>query len=722
MLAMNKKRLPSLRLRTFLPVVLILIWFVVAGIGGPTFAKIASVSTNDFSSFLPTSSDATKVNSIQATFYNSQDIPGIIVAESNAIISPDTYSAYGTLKDTIATIPGIDGGKIAGPIPSKDGKAIEIIVPISATGKDVQTVIASMRADLTGNLPSGVTGYVTGPAGFSADLGKAFNGIDGILLYVAIAAVFVILLFVYRSLILPFLVLFTSLFALCASILLVYELAKHGTIKLNQESQGILSILVIGAATDYSLLIIARYREALIKRESKYEAIMEAWKVSIEPIAASAATVILALLCLLVSKLNSNHSLGPIASIGIVFAFLASMTFLPALLVVFGRASFWPFQPQHTAQVAAEHGSQMALGLEGLSGLWRRVGGFIADHARTVWSISLLLLLLGATGLFQLKASGISQSDLILGKSDSVNGQNVIDAHFDAGSGSPTVIVTTPAKMTAVLKVVNATAGVSTASPVLVPNPCAVTDANKAICTIAYFPAPVVVNGQVLINATLAYDPNSTEAQNVVSALRTNLKNVDSQALVGGTTAIALDTNLTSKSDIKKIIPLVLGVILLVLILLLRSIVAPFLLIGTVVVSFAASLGVAALVFNHLFHFPGSDPSVPLFGFVFLVALGIDYNIFLMTRVREESMKLGSRAGILRGLGETGSVITSAGVVLAATFAALGVIPILFLIQIAFIVAFGVLLDTVVVRSLLVPALAYDLGGKIWWPSRLGRK
>src|SRR6185312_9594240 len=215
---------------------------------------------------------------------------------------------------------------------------------------------------------------------------------------------------------------------------------------------------------------------------------------------------------------------------------------------------------------------------------------------------------------------------------------------------------------------------------------------------------------------------DSAKAEAVVKTLRSELPKTDGSVLVGGVTAIALDTNETAQSDLLKIIPIVLAVILLILMLLLRSIVAPVLLILSVVVSYAAALGVSAFVFNHLFGFPGADAAVPLFGFVFLVALGVDYNIFLMTRVREESLHLGTRAGILRGLGLTGSVITSAGVVLAATFAALGVIPILFLAQLAFIVAFGVLLDTVIVRSLLVPAASYDIGQAIWWPSKLWRE
>ncbi|MFI5060579.1 MAG: MMPL family transporter, partial [Actinomycetales bacterium] len=329
------------------------------------------------------------------------------------------------------------------------------------------------------------------------------------------------------------------------------------------------------------------------------------------------------------------------------------------------------------------------------------------------WISALLLLVACAAGVTQLKANGVQQTDLVLTQSDAVDGQKVLARHFDAGSGSPVVIVAKQREADAMLTAVRATPGISAAIVYA-------GDANPGAGDAA--PVPVVKEGRVLINATLASAADSSAAERVVRDLRTTLPGTDSSALVGGVTAIALDTNVTAQSDLAKIIPIVLAVILIVLMLLLRSVVAPALLIGSVVISYAAALGVSALVFNHVFAFPGADAAVPLFGFVFLVALGVDYNIFLMTRVREESLRIGTRPGILRGLGVTGSVITSAGIVLAATFAALAVIPILFLVQIAFIVAFGVLLDTVVVRSLLVPAVSYDIGKAIWWPSRLSRR
>lgn len=710
---------PRRWLRVLLPAVILIIWLAGASFGGPTFGKLSSVSSNDQASFLPASAESTEVRDWQQKFTDSNAIPAIVVVESRTDIPRSALAGYAGFGEKLGAVAGVQAPQgqattsVAGPIPSEDGRAVEFIVPIE-DGNDVKTVVADLREVVAKDLPSSVTGYVTGPAGLTADLVSAFGGIDGILLLVAGGAVFLILLLVYRSVVLPFLVLLTSVFALCAAILLVYAFASWGWIKLSGQSQGILSILVIGAATDYSLLLVARFRESLEHVESKWAAIGRAWRAALEPIAASGATVIIALLCLLFSDLNSNKSLGPIASIGIVFSLLASLTLLPMLLVLFGRAAFWPFRPRYAPepQLAQHHAHEKQIeGLQGVHGLWRGVGGLISRRPRATWIVSVVLLAACSLGLLQLKANGVSQTDLVLTHSDAAEGQKVSARHFPDGAGSPVVIVVDEARADEVLAAVKKTAGIDSAS-------LYAGNANLSAPG-STPPEPVAKSGKQLIDAVLASEADSAAAEKVVVELRQSLPGVDPGVLVGGVTAIALDTNTTAQGDLVKIIPIVLVVILLILMLLLRSIVAPVLLILSVVISYAAALGVSALVFNHVFHFPGADAAVPLFGFVFLVALGVDYNIFLMTRVREESLRGGTRPGILRGLGMTGSVITSAGVVLAATFAALAVIPILFLVQIAFIVAFGVLLDTIIVRSLLVPALSYDLGRVIWWPSGL---
>lgn len=700
--------------RIVLPVSIIVVWLAIGGIGGPTFGKLSSVSTNDQAAFLPSSAQSTRVQELQKGFRESKSIPAIVVIKSDVAIPRSDYPTYLELAQKLGNIKGVQQPSsaqptvVAGPIPSEDGKAIQLIVPIADTDNS-KDVVATIRQDLQGALPAGQTAYVTGPAGLAADLVKAFGGIDGILLLVALSVVFVILLLVYKSIALPFIVLFNSVFALCGSILLVYIMAKWGWIQLNGQSQGILSILVIGAATDYSLLLVARYSEALGHIESKWAAIWQGIKASFEPIAASAATVILALLCLLFSDLNSNRSLGPIAASGIALSFVATMTFLPALLVVFGRNSFWPKRPRHQPETAV----MAAKDNRDITKLWRAVGSAVSRRPHTTWVLSLAILIAGSAGLLQLRASGVPQTALILAKSEAVDGQAVIAKHYTSSIATPMVVIADANKAGEVTQKLRDIPGItdatvysgSTTRPGTPPQPAK------------------IVDGNVLINATLtANEPDASEAKAVVVAARQALPDIDPSVLVGGTTAVSLDTNLTATHDLKKIIPIVLLVIFIILILLLRSIVAPLILIASVVISYAAAIGVSALVFNNIFGFPGADASVPLFGFIFLVALGVDYNIFLMTRVREESQTIGTRQGIIRGLGKTGGVITSAGLVLAATFAALGIIPILFLAQLAFIVAFGVLLDTVVVRSLLVPAVSYAIGKAIWWPSKLWRE
>ena len=680
------------RLRWLIPALGILAWIVVGSFTGPFAGKLASVSTNDNTAFLPASAESTRVNDELAKFQDTSYIPAIVVAERSSGFT-DADATY--LTDTITPLAGTEGfGKAFSPaIRSADGKAAELIVPISTAGEPADTV--EKLRDLLANPPNGLSVYVTGPAGQVADLGEAFAGIDGLLLLVAGAVVIVILVIVYRSPILPFVVIISAVFALGLASGAIYFLTKQGVFELNGQSQGILFILVFGAATDYALLLVSRFREELTQTADKYQAIKVAWRATIEPVAASAGTVILGVLCLLFSDLNSNRSLGPVAAIGIVASFLASMTFLPAVLALLGRTAFWPVRP-HLAESGTETSTHR---------FWHRIAEKVAAKPRAIWASTLIVLLIGAAFALMFRSDGIAQTDFFLGTVESVEGADVQARHFDAGSGSPTWIIVDAPQAPAVLDAVKSVDGVAQAQ---------------------VYPAgqtPVVRDNRVAIEATLTDNADSLAAQDTVVRIRERVHPIDNaNAVVGGTTATDLDTRTTAEHDRNLIIPIVLLVVLAVLILLLRSIVAPVILLGTTVLSFATTLGVAALLFNGPFGFPGADPVVPLFAFVFLVALGIDYNIFLMTRVREESKTHGTRQGVIRGLTATGGVITSAGVVLAATFASLAVIPLLFLAQVAFLVAFGVLIDTLIVRTLLVPALSIDIGRRIWWPSALSRK
>ncbi|WP_139417605.1 MMPL family transporter [Agromyces laixinhei] len=731
-----KQRIPSW-LRVTIPAALILIWFGLFGAGGAAFGSLSDVTTNDQAQFLPASAEATEVNELQEGFRDSDEIPAIVVIASDEQLDDRRLAAIDDLRQELIDIDGVDAEGASPVLPSDDGQAVQLILPIQQVegGEKPAEIVAEVRTILGEQTLDGTTAAVTGPAGFTADLTAAFSGIDGLLLAVALAAVFLILIVVYRSPLLPFIVLFTSLTALCASVFTVVTLARADILLLSGQTQGILFILVIGAATDYALLYISRYREALVHHERKWEATWAALRGSWEPIVASGGTVVVGLLILLASELTSNKVLGPVAAIGIVFAMLAALTLLPALLLWAGRAAFWPRRVGRAGDATEVHARHAAGVIDASApdeadlpgrGIWAGIGRVVSQRPRTVWVVSVLALGAMSLGLAQLDADGVASSEFVLGESQARDGQVILGEHFPAGSGTPAIVIGPEGEMQQMADVALDTAGVDSVAVVSADSPAGTAPmTGEGIRALGPpgtpAPAPTVVDGDVLLQVTLTDPSDSLGAEATVEQLRTNLDEVGTEVLVGGSTAVALDTNAAAIADRTLVIPLVLAAILVILMLLLRSIVAPLILIASVVLSFTAALGVSALVFEHVFHFPGADPSVPLFGFVFLVALGVDYNIFLMTRVREESLRFGTRAGIIRGLRLTGGVITSAGLVLAATFAALGVLPILFLAQISFIVAFGVLLDTFLVRTLLVPALAYDVGRAIWWPSRLAR-
>jgi RND superfamily putative drug exporter len=676
-------------------------WLMVGAVGGPYQAKINEVTKNDNSSFLPANAESTAVSDAQQRMAQQRVLSAVVIYERQAGLTAADRSAIDTAVTGLGAVPGVVGKPVAVPS-TKDDQAVEIVVPLSPPQpgqgtNQLNVKIDALRAAASAGLPGGLVMHVTGPAGLIADFAGAFAGIDGLLLLVTTLVVALILVVVYRSPLLPLIVLATAGLALSLGVFVVYQLAKHDVLTVNGQSQGILLILVFGAATDYSLLLVSRFREELRRTDSVPAAMRVAWRASVEPISASAGTVVLGLLCLLFSDLNSNRGLGPVGAIGIVASLLAALTFLPGVLLLLGRAAFWPARP--------------TLGSAGLEtrGLWAGVSRLVGRRPRAVWLTCTVLLLAAVAFVPQLRASGVAQRDQLLGTADSVVGQDVLLRHFPGGTGSPVVVIANAGRRDQVIAAVRDLPG-------LVPYSAPAGTAPAGT-------VPKVVDGRTEIDLTLTDAADSSAALATVARVRTAVHAVPgADAQVGGQTAIQLDVRDTSTRDRGVIIPIVLIVIFLVLALLLRALVVPLVLIVTVVLSFAATLGVGALVFNHLFGFPGADPSIPLFAFIFLVALGIDYNIFLMTRIREETARHGTREGTLRGLSVTGGVITSAGVVLAATFSALAVLPILFLAQIAFLVAFGVLADTLLVRSLLVPALTVDLGRVVWWPSRLWRR
>jgi putative drug exporter of the RND superfamily len=679
---------------------LLLLWLIVIVVAGPFSGRLGEVEKNDNAAFLPKTAESTEVNDLQQRFVDQDTTPGVIIWERESGITAEDRAL--AARELAAVKSGPRVVSVTPLLPSEDGKALQAIVQLDGTDGDELTDAANaVRDRVRGG--DGLAAYVTGPAGLLADFIAAFGGIDSTLLLVTGVVVIVILLLVYRS---PVLWIFPLLsvgaaYSLAAG--LVYWLTDAEILTLNGQSQGILTVLVFGAGTDYALLIISRFREELRRHESKYAAIGAALRGAGPAILASGVTVILGLLCLLFSDLSSNKSLGPVAALGIAATMSAMLTLLPALLALAGRKAFWPFVPRYGSETTET------------SGLWGRVAAFVGRRGR-IGAVVVSLVLIGlATGISQLHVSGISQSESFTKPQESVTGQQALERHFPAGAGSPTVIIAREAAAPAVLAAVRGTEGIAQAA-YLTATPSATGAPDPSA-------PPRVEGGLVEIDATLATAPDSPAAYPTIERLRDAVHAVPgADAKVGGFTAINLDVSDASRRDRVVIIPIVLVVIFVVLAILLRALVAPLLLIATVVLSFAATLGVCALVFNHVFHFAGADTSFPLFAFVFLVALGIDYNIFLMTRVREETLHLGTRPGVLKGLAVTGGVITSAGVVLAATFSVLGVLPLVFLAEVGFAVAFGVLLDTIVVRSLLVPALVYDLGQVVWWPSALARR
>ena len=685
------------RARWLVPLVLLLVWLGVGGTLGPYAGKLGEVATNDQAAFLPRSAESTRVLEARAAFDQSETVPAIVVWTADGARFTEARQAQATR--AVAALAGKPGvvGRPSPALLSDDREALQAVVQLKPDlGDELPTVLDAVRK--AARAVPGTTAQIAGPAASQADLSDAFAGIDGLLLGVALGAVLLILLLVYRSVLLPFLIILGSVFALGLACAVVYALAERDAVRVDGQVQGILSILVIGAATDYALLLAARFREELAVRGDRFGAAVAAARRSFGAITASAATVALGLLALLASDLTNNRALGPVGAIGIGCAVLATLTFLPAALALLGRTAYWPSRPKPPEESG-----------EG-TGVWRRVARTVNGRPRRTWAVTALVLAVFAAFSPSLSSKGVPLDEIFVNDAPSVAAQTTLGAHFPGGSGNPAVIIADADRTTEVTAAARSTDGVASAGAV---SASGRPGAGK----------PLVVDGRVRIDATLTAAADSDAAKDTVERLRTRVHAVSgADALVGGYTAQQYDTQQTAARDRTVIVPIVLAVILLILMLLLRSLLVPVLLVATVGLNFLATLGVSALVFQHLLGFSGTDASVPLYGFVFLVALGVDYNIFLMSRVREEALVHGNRQGVLRGLTTTGGVITSAGVVLAATFAALMVIPLAFLVQIAFIVAFGVLLDTLVVRSLLVPALMIDIGPRAWWPSAMARR
>ncbi len=663
---------------------------LIAGFAGSFAAKFEDAQTNETSSFLPGDSESARAVELSEQFPSGENVPAVIVVRRDGGL---TAADRTFVNDGFARIRG-DLPKVASepapPVFSPDGAAALIVVPMVVKGdtKALTAAVKDYNAKLA-NPPVGLAVKIGGPAGFAADGEEVFGNINGTLFFGALILVIVLLIAIYRSPVFWILPVASVLVAEAVVQGLGYGLIELG-VTINGQSAGILRVLVFGVGTDYALLLVSRYREELHHYEDRHKAMGVALRQAGPTILASAGTVIAGLLCLTLAQVNGTAGLGSIGAVGVAVAAVAMLIFLPAILVIFGRWVFWPFVPRYDGTTESTLATR---------GVFRRAGEWIARGPRRVWIGASIALLVMCVGLGSL-SYGLTSSNGFRGQFDSVDAQNLIAKSFPAGATVPTdIVVLDPSRTDEVRTVVSRTEGVVSVGPTETGPPGARFD------------------------VTLQPDPYSQEAYDVIPRLRDRLADAvgEGRTLVGGGTAVERDFREAGQRDSLVLPPIVLVVVFLILAALLRSVVAPLLLIGTVVLSYLAALGVTALVSEWIFDFPGFDPSFPLFAFIFLVALGVDYNIFLMARVREESLKHGTREGTLRGLAATGAVITSAGVVLAGTFAILGILPLVFLTQLGFAVAFGVLLDTILVRSVLVPALTIDLDRRTWWPSALSR-
>lgn len=675
------------------------IWLIIGIFAFGTASKLYNAEQNNADAYLPHSAQSTQlidyVEHAPGAPPNT-DTAIILYVNESGIGPADQARVQSDIAAYQRTVPGVSGhvGELP---PSSDGKALAVTVPVRVplTGNfNFDPAINAIKAVAQ---PDGKTAqgslqvYIAGGFALDQAANSAFNGLDTKLLFGAGAVVVIILLLTYRSPFLWLLPLFSSVFALQLAQAIMYELVKHAGVVVSGQSGGILTVLVFGVGTDYALLIVARYREELHNYEDKHEAMRVALRRSIPAVAASALTVMLATLGLLVSQLASNVGLGKIGAIGVACSLLAMTTLLPALLVILPRGMFWPNVPRYGVDAHAR------------VGVWARVSTLVGRAPRRVWTATALLLVVLSLGLLDLHSGQIPTAQSFVGTPAAITAQQNLQTHYPDKGTQPVQVLASAAADSQVSAILHGNGGLAANSP-------------------GGFNS-VPLGDRIFYSVSMAEPADSPAAVATVHRLRDQLSSIlNANALVGGFTAVTIDEEASAAHDRNWVIPIVLAISFVILMILLQALVAPLLLLGSVILSFLAALGVAAFISDHGFGRPTEDNSYPLFVFIFLVALGIDYNIFLMTRVREETHRIGTRPGILRGLTVTGGVITSAGFVLAATFAVLTTLPLTQFLQIGFAVAFGVLLDTLLVRTVLVPALCYDVGPAIWWPSRLSKE
>ena len=654
--------------------------------GAALSSGVAARSAANPTANLPTDAESARAARIQERLSSDQYVPAIVVYDRNGVaLTKDDRAFVDAKQHSLSSL--ASAGQPVVPVYAKDGRAALLAVPLSTRipEQSLSGPVTEIRAVAASNLPAGLRSQVTGGPAFTVDLSEVFDGADVTLLVTTAAVVALLLLLTYRS---PWLWLVPLTVIGVADQVAAKALAAGTHVfgfAADGATTGITSVLVFGAGTNYALLLIARYREELRKEESRYEAMRVAWGRAAPAILASSGTVVIALLCLGFAANPSSSAIGYGGAIGIVTAVGFALLVLPAAMTVFGRRLFWPFVPR-----VGDHDPTA-------DGFWARVAAVVTARPRLVSGIGLAVLVALALPLVGV-TSGLSQTEQFRATPESVTGQQVLARHFPAGASQPTVVIAPAASADGIREAVVDVEGVQSV---------------RRVASDARY---------VELDAVLAADPGSGQALDQVQRVRGAARAVDPSVLVGGTDAQDLDARGAAVADQKLVIPMILGVVLVILLLLLRSVVASVLLVLTVVATYAASMGASWFAFRHWFGFPALDLSVPLLSFLFLVALGVDYNIFLTTRAREEAFAHDTRTAISTALAVTGGVITSAGILLAAVFTVLGVLPLITLTQIGVIVGFGVLLDTLLVRSLLVPALVSLLGRGFWWPGGLSRR
>ncbi len=727
--------------------VTVAIWIVLVAALAPLGAKLADETQDDTTSFLPESAESTEVVEIlDEEFGSGETTQGLIVyyregglteadkekIETDASALNELSQPYQEALDEAGgeSVPTADfdlplvrppvtpfatedapapaeQAEADGADPAGDQAASEAPTAVAPDESLAFTTLIvptnfeesadwgeNVREEIGGG-EDGLEVILTGDLGFSADAEEVFSDFDAKLLIASAILVLVLLGLIYRAVLVALTPLVVVFFAYSVATAFVYLYANSGA-TVSSNGTSILIVLLFGITTDYCLLLVSRYREELHRIEDKHEAMQRAVSRTGPTILASGMTVSLAMLTLTLADAQITATLGPVAAISVFCGMLAGLTLLPALLAIFGRTGFWP----RKGTVAYDPGTETVT----RQGLWRRLGDKVLERPGLALAGTSLIFIVGALGILSYSVD-YSTTNFFKKDVDSVEGFELMEEAFPAGTLAPTTIVVqrddgeiTPADLEAAAAAVEGVDKVASATPT--PN--------------------VSTDGTIgTVDVVLEGDPFTPEAFDAVPAMRSAVEDLGPglTALVGGGSAVQYDFDAAIESDLKLIVPIALLVIAIILAILLRSLVAPLVLIASVILSFLCTLGLSVLFIEGVIGDAGMDASIPTFAFIFLVALGIDYTIFLMARVREEARTHGTREGTLRALSATGPVITSAGIILAGTFSVLMTLPVTFTFDLGFMVALGILLDTFIVRTIMVPAAIELIGDKIWWPS-----